>query len=183
MEKTDEISKFYKNNELELEKVIEKYTAYVYSIVKARVTKIRTEDAEEIISDVFLAVWNNRNKLDLNKSMSLYISGITKNLINKKLRNIKKDENITEYDENLINLENLELKVEESEKNQIILKELENMNSEDKDIFMYYYYYSRKIKEIAKLLNISESKTKVKLSRIRKKMRQALERKGYKVEK
>ena len=102
MEKTDEISKFYKNNELELEKVIEKYTAYVYSIVKARVTKIRTEDAEEIISDVFLAVWNNRNKLDLNKSMSLYISGITKNLINKKLRNIRKDENITEYDENLI---------------------------------------------------------------------------------
>ena len=57
------------------------------------------------------------------------------------------------------------------------------MNSEDKDIFMYYYYYSRKIKEIAKILNISESKTKVKLSRIRKKMRQALERKGYKVEK
>ena len=117
MEKTDEISKFYKNNELELEEVIEKYTAYVYSIVKARVTKIRTEDAEEIISDV------------------------------------------------------------------LILKELENMNSEDKDIFMYYYYYSRKIKEIAKILNISESKTKVKLSRIRKKMRQALERKGYKVEK
>ena len=81
MEKTDEISKFYKDNKLEIEKVIEKYTAYTYSIIKTRVTKIRKEDAEEIISDVFLALWNNRNKLDLNKSMSLYISGITKNLI------------------------------------------------------------------------------------------------------
>lgn len=180
MEKTDEISKFYKDNKLEIEKVIEKYTAYTYSIIKTRVTKIRKEDAEEIISDVFLALWNNRNKLDLNKSMSLYISGITKNLIYKKLRNIKKDENITEYDENLINFENLELKIEESEKKQIILNELENMSLEDKDIFIYYYYYSRKIKEIAQILNISESKTKVKLNRIRKKMRQALERKGYK---
>ena len=174
MEKTDEISKFYKDNKLEIEKVIEKYTAYTYSIIKTRVTKIRKEDAEEIISDVFLALWNNRNKLNL------YISGITKNLIYKKLRNIKKDENITEYDENLINFENLELKIEESEKKQIILNELENMSLEDKDIFIYYYYYSRKIKEIAQILNISESKTKVKLNRIRKKMRQALERKGYK---
>ena len=180
MEKTDEISNFYTNNKLDLEKVIKKYTRYVYSIIKAKVPNIKKEDAEEVISDVFFALWNNKNKLDISKGMSLYISGITKNLITKKLRDIKKFENITDYDENLVNLENIELKVEDIEKNEIILTELEKLSLEDKDIFMYYYYYSRKIKEIAKILDISESKTKIKLSRIRKKLRQALERKGYK---
>lgn len=183
MDNQDRIMNFYINNELDLEKVIQKYTGYVYSIIKTKIINIQKEDAEEIISDVFLALWNNKNKLDPTKKMTPYISGITKNLITKKLRTIKKHENIIDYNENIINIENLELKIEADEKNQIILKELESIKSEDKEIFIYYYYYSRKIKEIAKILNISESKTKVRLNRIRKKLRQALEKRGYKIEK
>ena len=181
MDNQDKIMNFYINNELDLEKVIQKYTGYVYSIIKTKIINIQKEDAEEIISDVFLALWNNKDKLDLNKKITPYISGITKNLITKKLRCIKKYENIIDYDENIINIENFELKIETDEKNQIILEELESTKPEDKEIFMHYYYYSRKIKEIAKILNISESKAKVRLNRTRKKLRQALEKRGYKI--
>ena len=54
------------------------------------------------------------------------------------------------------------------------LKELEKMKNEDKEIFLSFYYYSRKIKEIAIEFNISESKVKTKLYRIRKKIKKYL---------
>ena len=56
------------------------------------------------------------------------------------------------------------------------------MKKEDKDIFIMYYYNSKKIKEISKTLNISESKVKTKLHRIKKKLRKELEKNGYKLE-
>ena len=56
------------------------------------------------------------------------------------------------------------------------------MQKEDKDIFIMYYYNSKKVKEISKTLKISESKVKTKLHRIRKRLRKELEKNGYKLE-
>ena len=56
------------------------------------------------------------------------------------------------------------------------------MKEEDRRIFTNYYYYSKKIKEISKELNISEIKVKSRLSRIRKKLKKELEKRGYSYE-
>ena len=66
-----------------------------------------------------------------------------------------------------------------NEGNNLIEKALENMKEEDREIFLLYYYESKKIKEISKDLNISESKVKTKLHRIRKKLKKELEKGGY----
>ena len=89
MEKTDEISNFYTNNKLDLEKVIKKYTRYVYSIIKAKVPNIKKEDAEEVISDVLLIIWKNKNKLDRKSKFSPYIAGVTKNVLYRKYKEIR----------------------------------------------------------------------------------------------
>lgn len=68
---------------------------------------------------------------------------------------------------------------EEKEKTSIIMEELEKMKEEDKKIFMSYYYFSQKIKDISNELNISEIKVKSRLSRIRKKLKKELEKRGY----
>lgn len=68
---------------------------------------------------------------------------------------------------------------EEKEKTTIIMEELEKMKDEDKRIFIGYYYLSKKIKDISKELNISEIKVKSRLSRIRKKLKKELEKRGY----
>ena len=68
---------------------------------------------------------------------------------------------------------------EEKEKICIITEELTKMKKEDKDIFTYYYYESKNIKEIANILKITEIKAKSRLSRIRKKLRKELEKRGY----
>ena len=59
------------------------------------------------------------------------------------------------------------------------MEELKNMKEEDRKIFKSYYYSSKKIKDISKELNISEIKVKSRLSRIRKKLKKELEKRGY----
>ena len=53
------------------------------------------------------------------------------------------------------------------------------LDSESREIFILYYYEQRKVKEISKILNISESKVKTKLYRIRKKLKKELKEGGY----
>lgn len=180
MNKENDIIYMYINEKsgLDIETVMQDYTAYIWSIIKNS-GFISNEDTEEIISDVFLVLWNNQKKLDVNKKMSTYICGITKNLIKKKFRNMRINDNIEDFEEKLITLENIDIKFIDNEINFVILKELEKMKQEDRDIFIDFYYYSRKIKEIAIEFNISEAKVKTKLHRIRKKLKKYLIEGGY----
>ena len=139
------------------------------------------EDIEEIASDVFLAVWKNKEKLDINKEITPYMAGVTKNLILKKKNNIKNEnENIEEFKNVLYEKNNnIHNQIEESEKITILTKELTKMKEEDKKIFTYYYYQSKSIKDISNLLKISQIKVKSILSRVRKKLKNELEKRGY----
>ena len=111
--------------------------------------------------------------------MSPYISGITKRLILKKCRNKRQIENIEDYSEKLISVQNIELDYLESQQNELITNELNKMKEEDREIFVEYYYEQRKIKEIAIILDLSESKVKSKLFRIRKRLYKILKKGGY----
>ena len=48
-------------------------------IIKNSGCVFNNEDIEEIASDVFLVIWKNKEKLDINKEIAPYIAGITKN--------------------------------------------------------------------------------------------------------
>ena len=157
---------------------------YVYIIIKNSGYLFSNEDVEEIASDVFLIIWRNKEKLDINKEISPYIAGITKNLLRKKKRDIKNiNENIKKYHElqNYLSdkIDYTQNEAEEKEQIDIVTDELTKMKEEDKNIFTYYYYESKNIKEIANILGITEIKAKSRLSRIRKKLRKELEKRGY----
>ena len=62
------------------------YNNYIYAIINNSNFKINEEDKEDIIIDVYMILWKNQKKLDLNKSMSAYIAGIVKNLVLKEVR-------------------------------------------------------------------------------------------------
>lgn len=168
------VYEYMEENELNIELVIQDFVNYIYTIVKNSSNSLTAEDIEEITSDVFLIVWNNREKLDIEKELSPYIAGITKNLIKKKYRSSKTYENIEDYEEKLIGIEGIDLYSEEDEQNEVIINELEKLKEEDKKIFMMFYYEDKKIKEISNILSISQSKVKMKLHRIRKKLKQNL---------
>ncbi len=167
------------NSELQIEKVFEDYKNYVYKIIRKDRSNLSKEDIDEVNLDVFLTLWKNQNKLNINNKMSSYIAGITKNLVKQKYRDIKVSDNILDYEEHLISNLNIELIYSKDEQNEIIINELKKMKSEKQNIFLLYYYDNKTIKEISELKNVSEAKIKTELFRIRKRLEMALNRKGY----
>ena len=179
MKESNLIKNYIQDNQLNIEKVIINYTPYIYTIIKNKNLNLSNEDIEEIVSDVFLAVWKNQSRLDINKEISTYLVGIAKNLYNKKIRNKKNIVNIENYKNNLFDTESIDIKIENTEKENLIFMLINNMKQEDKDIFILYYYNAKSIKDIANILNITENKIKSRLFRIRRKIKRGLEKRGY----
>ena len=173
------ISSYISDNKLDIESVLKDYTNYISTIIRNNAPILMPEDVEEIILDVFMALWKNQYKLDFNKSMSAYISGITNNLIKYKIRQKKYiDINIEDFENQIIDLDNVELSIIKNENEKIISKELDSLKLIDRDIFIEYYYSQKSIKEISLMFNMSESKIKSKLFRTRKKLKKVLKDKG-----
>ena len=180
MEKNNVLKDFIKEGKLDIDCLINEYYNYIYTLVRNSVSIIITnEDIEEIISDVFLALWKNHKKLRKNTAIKAYLTGITKNIIKNKYRSTKLNYSISDYEEQLISNDNLENLTEEKEQNKIIIDTLKSMKEDEYKIFMMFYYKSKKIKEIATELHISESNVKVKLHRIRKVVKENLKNGGY----
>ena len=168
------IDNYFIDDVLQVEALMNDYTNYILTIIRKFSFNLSEEAIEEIMLDVFLTIWNNQEKLIRDCNMSPYIAGITKNLIRKKYRKLKVVENIQDYDEKLVSLENIELIFSQNEKNRAVLEEVNKMKSDDKEIFIAYYYDEKRVKEISIMLNISESKVKSRLFRIRKKLKKVL---------
>lgn len=165
------------DNQLQIEKLVNDYTNYIHTIITKSNNNLLLEDIEEIISDVFYVVWKNQNKLDINKDMSSYIAGITRNLIRKKYREIRINDSIENCEEQLID-NNLNFGILEDMRLENILDELGKFKEKDRKIFIKYYYEERTIKEISIIFDMSESKVKSKLFRIRKRIKKLIQERG-----
>ena len=180
MKKREEIKKYKNNDKLELEKIIDEYSGYIYKIIKNMSNKyLSSEDIEEIVSDTFFILWKNKEKLDEDKILSFYIAGIVRNLVKEKARVININNDISNYENILQDEIKIDMICEQREKISIIEKTIRKMKKEDITIFNLYYYSSRKIKEIAIVLGISEFNVKSRLYRIRKKIKKELSKGGY----
>ena len=175
------IEKYIKNNILDIEQLIKDYKTYIYTIAKNNSKGfLSNEDIEEIVSDTFLTIWHNKNKIEKDKILKNYIAAVTKNLVLKKLRENKNNKlNVNLCDENIgSQFNNIEYVYENNLIEETINEELKNFTKLEYKIFTKYYYFSKSIKEIASEMNISESLVKVKLYRIRKKLKKRLKEKG-----
>ena len=133
--KNKKISNYIYNDELKIEELINDFYKYVNTIIMNSGIYLSDEDREEMSFDVFLAIWKNLKKLDINKNMNSYIIGITKNLIKKKYRDFKIDYNIDDYEENLISSSDIEIFLIEVEQKNLLLMKLENLKKLMKRFF------------------------------------------------
>ena len=179
MKNENSIYMYIKGKVIDIDKIINDFSGYLYTIIQ-NAGSFAKEDIEEIISDTYLILWNNQYKLDLDKKLSAYLVGIVKNLIKQKYKIFNNTyKNIENYEDILIENEKLDIVIENNEVNRKIIELLNKIKPDDKEIFYEYYFYSRKIREIATLNNISESKVKVILHRTRNKLRKELLKGGY----
>ena len=110
MNERKEIKNYIKNNELDLEKIINEYSSYTATVINNMAKdNLNKEDKEEIISEVFFILWKNNKKLDYTKALSSYIAGITRNVVKEYLRTIKVNCNISEYENNLYSYDKIDI--------------------------------------------------------------------------
>ena len=167
-----EIKYYIKNNELDLEKIINEYTSYTSTIINNMAKdNLNNEDKEEVISEVFFILWKNKEKLDINRYLSSYIAGITRNVVREYSRKIKMNFNISDYENSLYSYDKINILDNNIEKINKIENKLKNMKEIDKKIFLDFYYSSKSIKDIAKEQKISEFSVKQRLYRIRNKIK------------
>lgn len=178
--KNEVLNEYFIDGKLDIDKIIDDFYGYVYIIVKNGVSVLITdEDIEEIISDVFVAIWKNSRNLSKTTEIKSYLAGIAKNLIRNKYRNTELNFSISDYEENLVDTCNIEKITEENEQNKVISNTLKTVKTKEYEIFIMFYYEAKSVKEIAKVLNLSTSNVKTILHRIRKIIKRNLEDGGY----
>ncbi len=141
------------------------------------------ETAEDIVKDFYVAFWNNREKLEIKKSLSGYLfSSIRNACINYLLRNKERNKTIS-IEENVW----IEIKINEPLSNDypignLLAKELEDQifNIIEKlpegcrEIFKLSRIDDLSHKKIAERLNISENTVKVQIYRALKNLKSAI---------
>ena len=178
--KKEILNNYLINGKLDIDRILDDFYNYVYIIVKNGVSIAMTdEDIEEIVSDVFVAIWKNSINLLKTTEIKPYLIGIAKNVIRNKYRNTELNFSISDYEENLIDTCNIEKITEENEQNKVILDTLKTVKPKEYEIFIMFYYESKSVKEIAKVLNLSTSNVKTILHRVRKVIKRNLEDGGY----
>ena len=136
-----EIIKDYINGSFfDIDRLINEYYGYVYVIVKNfKGVNISNEDIEEIMSDVFLAMWKNYKVLKNDVCIKPYLAGIARNIIKNKYRNININYSIYDYEKTIPDITNIEEVLEEKEQDKIIRYSLKNMKKREYKVFMMYF--------------------------------------------
>lgn len=160
-----------KKNDKAIESAIELYTPYVstvlYNIAGASLMR---EDIEEIISDVFISLWQNADKIDLQKgTIRSYIAATARNYALKRFMQRKEYTSIDD-----IELPDEKSITEDTVMYDFLWKAVMELGEPDNEIFVRYYRYGEKLRDIAVATGVNLSTVKTKLSRGRQRLKKIL---------
>ena len=177
MKDLEQLENYYKNNEIDIDQIIEDFAPYITTVINNGTdNSLSFEDKEEIFSDTFFLLWKNRNRLNINVSLKSYLAGITRNLIKEKYRKLKIVYDISDFENESLNCINMY----ENDRELIydVEQKIKGLKDIDNEIVNLFYYSSMSIKDIARKINISELNVKTRLHRIRKRIKKELDNGG-----
>lgn len=116
-------------------------------------------DSEDVVSDVFVKVFNGLSDFDENKaSLSTWIYTITRNAVIDYFRASKR---LCELPEELCSEDDTEQNIINTEMLERLADALERLSERERDIIILHYYSGRTLKDIAEAMGISYSYTKL----------------------
>lgn len=174
------IKKLQKKNVKAFEYLVKNYTGYVSTIVYNIVGQSMTiQDVEEVTADTFFAIWENSEKLQEN-SLRGYMGSVARNKSKNKLRKCNITEDIDDFVvECSTSIDDI---IDDREISDVLKEAIDSLDSEERNIFLRYYYYYQKVSEIAEEMNINPSTVKTRLFRGRTKIKQFLYERGFSYE-
>ncbi|WP_195608562.1 RNA polymerase sigma factor [Intestinimonas butyriciproducens] len=135
------------------------------------------EDAEEVVSDVFLAAWNQSSNLKVGH-MKGWLGAVARNKAKNKLRQIGQTIPLEESVLDIPSLDDPTVDIERAEEQQRVRQALDSLPSEDREVFLRHYYYAQSIKDISVSMALNESTIKTKLRKGRMKLKEILTKEG-----
>lgn len=186
MEDCEIIRLFFERNEQALYEVSRKYGAYCSSI--ARNILQNHEDAEECVNDTYAHAWEAIPP----KSppvLGAFLGRITKNLALNRIESMGRekrggsgsDMSFDELDEFVSGDYSVESEAERKELLAVINAFLRKLPEKPRNIFIARYWGCYKMTELAARFGMSVSSVSVSLTRTRKKLKEHLEKRGFKL--
>lgn len=164
-------------DEAALEEIIRSYTAFVSTIVSNIIGGTAAGDVEEVVSDVFLALWNNSDKIRPGK-LRPYLGSIARNRAKNKLRGKHIDLYI-EDDLLPVSRTGPEERIGEAEERAAVNQAVEALAPRDRDVFIRYYYLCQTAREIAEETDQNLFAVQSRLRRARERFKDSLLKGGY----
>lgn len=178
MDESKALKKLKVGDEQALGWFIDRYTAYVSTIVHSVIgSAMGKADVEEVTADVFLILWQSRAKVQPGK-LRPYLSALARNTALNKLRDWRQDLPI---DEDIITIavSAPEQSYTQKELAALVRQAVAALPWPEREIFLRHYYYCQRVKDIAAALRMNESTVKTKLRRGREVLRCSIQEGGY----
>ena len=140
----------------------------------------RPRDAEEVVSDAFLALWEHAGQVEPGK-LRPWLGRVVRNKALNRLRALGGE---LPLEEDWLALEpdrrpGPAEAVEQAERAELIRALLNGLPPQDRAIFLRHYYYGQTAADIGAALAMPPSTVKVRLHRGRRKLKELLMERGY----
>ena len=156
-----------------LESLMDIYIPYVSTVVWNILRgAMSQEDGEEVVSDVFLAAWQQSSELKPG-FVKGWLAAVARNKAKNKLRKMGKT---LPLEDDFLDIPGPNVPLNEQ---RLVRKAIQSLPEQDQEIFLRYYYYAQTIQEISLSMAINESTIKTRLRRGRAKLKEILTRKGF----
>ena len=170
------LRKMRKGDPAALEALMEHYIPYVSAIVwNILRTHMPMEDAEEVVSDVFLAAWERAGDLKPG-FVKQWLGAVARNKAKNRLRlmghDLPLEEDVLEIPDEFTPV----TRAEKAEKRRQVRKAVNSLGEPDREIFLRHYFFAQTVAEIGERMHLNESTIKTKLRRGRQKLKDMLTR-------
>ena len=130
----------------------EKLTAKLFKLLKS------WDEVEDALQELFVKVWENREKIDPDKSFPSYLYRIAVNIVNDYYQQVSKDrvlaQNLSEHISYLYSIDTLTSQVTADEE---LMRTIEKLPPQRKIIFKLCKLEGKTYAEVSKMLSISEA--------------------------
>lgn len=165
-------------DEAALEAIINRYTAYVYTIVRNIVDdSLGEEDVKEIVSDVFFTLWKSGRETPP-RNLKGFLARIARS---RAVDALRRRRTVLPLEEDM-----LELPVDGPETEAIrqaeyaaLRRAVDSLPEPDRTVFLRHYFLYQPVSAVAEAMRLNVSTVKTKLRRGRDALRRELEKGGY----
>lgn len=183
MEDTQIVALFFSRSEEAISETSEKYGSYLKTIASNILPS--SEDAEEIINDVYLAAWDSippkRPAI-----LKYYLSRIARNLCFKRIEYLTAEKRggnadllLSELEECIPDTrEDVEQLLEAKELGRQLNHFLGALDSDDRKLFLSRYYYAMTAPQLAEKYGCSVRHVKYRLGKMRKELKHTIQEGG-----